>query len=212
MERIVLAVPKGRLFDDTVELFLKSGLLKERLLENSRKLIVSDESSKIDFLLVRAKDVITYVLEGVADIGVVGYDLLVEINPDVFSLLDLKFGYCKVVVAGKEGSTLNSTSTVLKVATKLPNITKSYFRSKEIEAKIIELYGSVELGPLVGLSDLIVDITSTGSTLKENNLTIIDEILESTSRLIVNKKSFYFKRKRLEEILRKLENVLKDLE
>ncbi|MFN4245190.1 MAG: ATP phosphoribosyltransferase [Brevinematia bacterium] len=210
MERIVLAVPKGRLFEDTVDLLQKSGLLKEKILENSRKLLISDTNFGIDFLLLRAKDVITYVLEGIADVGVVGYDLLVEYNPDVFSILDLKFGYCKVVVAGKEGTTLSSISTVIKVATKFPNITKSYFRSKEIEAKIIELYGSIELGPITGLSDVIVDITSTGSTLKENNLVVIDEILESTSRLIINKKSFYFKRKKIQKVIESLKEVLKE--
>lgn len=207
MEKITVSVPKGRLFEDTVDIFLKAGLLNKKLTEDSRRLIISDDLSNIDFLLVRAKDVITYVLEGIADIGVVGYDLLVEYNPDVFSLLDLKFGYCKLVVAGKNNLDLKSITTI-KVATKFVNIAKSYFRAKEIEPRIIELYGSVELGPITGLSDVIVDITSTGTTLKENNLSIIDEIFESTSRLIANKKSFYFKRKRISSIIQNLKKTL----
>jgi len=135
---------------------------------------------------------------------------LVEENPDVFHLLDLGFGYCKLVIAGKKGTDLNNTS--IRVATKFPNIARSYFRSKEIEPEIIELYGSIELGPLVGLSDCIVDITSTGKTLEENNLVILDDIIESTSRLISNKKSFYFKREEIstvvEKIVRSLNNSM----
>jgi len=197
-----IAVPKGRLFEDTVNLFLKAGIIEEPLKEDSRKLIIEESKSGIKFFLVRAKDVITYVSEGIADLGVVGYDLLVEENPDVFHLLDLGFGYCKMVVAGKEGVNLNSIS--IKVVTKFPNIARSYFRLKEVEPEIIELYGSVELGPLVGLSDCIVDITSTGKTLEENNLVVLDEIIEITSRLVSNKKSLYFKKSEISEIVEKI--------
>jgi ATP phosphoribosyltransferase len=207
---ISIAVPKGRLFEDTINVFLKAGVIEEPLKEDSRKLIIEEGKSGIKFLLVRAKDVITYVFEGAADLGVVGYDLLVEENPDVFHLLDLGFGYCKLVIAGKKGTDLNNTS--IRVATKFPNIARSYFRSKEIEPEIIELYGSIELGPLVGLSDCIVDITSTGKTLEENNLVILDDIIEATSRLISNKKSFYFKREEIstvvEKIVRSLNNSM----
>jgi ATP phosphoribosyltransferase len=199
---ISIAVPKGRLFEDTINVFLKAGVIEEPLKEDSRKLIIEESKSGIKFLLVRAKDVITYVFEGAADLGVVGYDLLVEENPDVFHLLDLGFGYCKLVIAGKKGTDLNNTS--IRVATKFPNIARSYFRSKEIEPEIIELYGSIELGPLVGLSDCIVDITSTGKTLEENNLVILDDIIESTSRLISNKKSFYFKREEISTVVEKI--------
>jgi len=207
---ISIAVPKGRLFEDTINVFLKAGVIEEPLKEDSRKLIIEEGKSGIKFLLVRAKDVITYVFEGAADLGVVGYDLLVEENPDVFHLLDLGFGYCKLVIAGKKETNLNNTS--IRVATKFPNIARSYFRSKEIEPEIIELYGSIELGPLVGLSDCIVDITSTGKTLEENNLVILDDIIEATSRLISNKKSFYFKRGEIstvvEKIVRSLNNSM----
>ena len=201
-----IAVPKGRLFEDTVNLFLKAGIIEEPLKEDSRKLIIEESKSGIKFFLVRAKDVITYVSEGIADLGVVGYDLLVEENPDVFHLLDLGFGYCKMVVAGKEGVNLNSIS--IKVVTKFPNIARSYFRLKEVEPEIIELYGSVELGPLVGLSDCIVDITSTGKTLEENNLVVLDEIIEITSRLVSNKKSLYFKKSEISEIVEKISSSL----
>jgi len=199
---ISIAVPKGRLFEDTINVFLKAGVIEEPLKEDSRKLIIEEGKSGIKFLLVRAKDVITYVFEGAADLGVVGYDLLVEENPDVFHLLDLGFGYCKLVIAGKKGTDLNNTS--IRVSTKFPNIARSYFRSKEIEPEIIELYGSIELGPLVGLSDCIVDITSTGKTLEENNLVILDDIIEATSRLISNKKSFYFKREEISTVVEKI--------
>jgi len=201
-----IAVPKGRLFEDTVNLFLKAGIIEEPLKEDSRKLIIEESKSGIKFFLVKAKDVITYVSEGIAHLGVVGYDLLVEENPDVFHLLDLGFGYCKMVVAGKKGVNLNSVS--IKVATKFPNISRSYFRLKEVEPEIIELYGSVELGPLVGLSDCIVDITSTGKTLEENNLVVLDEIIEITSRLVSNKKSLYFKKSEISEIVEKISSSL----
>lgn len=199
--KIMLAVPKGRLFEEAVEVLIRAGILEERVPENSRKLVIPG-NDLVDVLLVKAKDVITYVLEGVADAGIVGYDLLVEYNPDVFSLLDLGFGYCKVVVAGKKDSNLGLTA--IRVATKFPSITRSYFRAKEIEPKVIELHGSVELAPITGLSDFVVDIMSTGTTIRENNLVVIDEIFESTSRLIVNKRSFYFKR----DVVKKLISTL----
>lgn len=204
----MISVPKGRLFEDTIDILVRAGILKERIKDDSRKLLISDTDSNIKFLLVRSKDVITYTVEGISDLGVVGYDLLVEYDPEVFSILDLKFGYCKIVLAGKEKKELISPS--VRIATKLPNITRSYFRAKEVEPKIIDLHGSVELGPITGLSEFIVDITSTGATLKENNLVVIDEIFESTSRLIVNKKSFYLKRGRINYIVSMLRNVLNE--
>ncbi len=207
MSKLSLAIPKGRLFDDTVDLLLRSGIINERIVDNSRKLIVETQNGSMSFLLVRAKDVITYVEEGIADLGVVGFDLILEYDPDVFVLEDLGIGWCKLVVAGKENFSLEKI-TSLRVVTKYVNITRSFFRAKEIDAKIIELYGSVELGPITGLSDCIVDITSTGATLKENNLTVIEEIVESTSRLVSNKKSFYVKSDLIQDFLKKIRSGL----
>ncbi|RMA96123.1 ATP phosphoribosyltransferase [Hydrogenothermus marinus] len=208
MERIIIAVPKGRLFGQTIEILKKADILKEEVKPESRKLTV--ESEDFIFLLVRAKDVPTYVEYGVADIGVAGDDVLLEKNPDVYIPTDLKIGACRIVVAGlpesKEKYSHNLTE--IKVATKYPKIAENFFKEKGINASIIELYGSVELAPILGLTDYIVDIVETGTTLRENGLVVIDDIRPSSAKLIINRASYKTNNEKISEFINKLEKVL----
>lgn len=209
MEKIVAAFPKGRLFEQTIDIFYKAGILPEPIKPESRKLIL--ETEKFKFLLVRAKDVPTYVEYGVADIGVAGDDVLLESQAQVYRPVDLRIGACSIVVAGLPESKdfYSSNPTSLKVATKYPKIAKSFFADKGIEAQIVELYGSIELAPLLGLADFIVDIVETGRTLKENGLVVIDYIRPSSAKLIVNRASFKTKNKDISYVISKVEKLLK---
>ncbi|MFN3871277.1 MAG: ATP phosphoribosyltransferase [Aquificaceae bacterium] len=183
-----VALPKGRLFEETVELFLKKGIIKERL-EEGRKL--SLRVGDFEFLLVKPFDVPVYVENGVADLGVVGRDVLLETKPDLYTLHDLGIGFCRIVVAGKEESKQKyRKSSYLRVATKYPRITQEFFAEKGVKCKVIPLSGSVELAPLIGLSDFIVDLVQTGRTLRENNLVVIEEITTSTAMLVANRASY----------------------
>ncbi len=206
-KNITVALPKGRLFEQTIHIFGKAGILGGEVKTDSRKLVI--EAEGFNFLLVRAKDVPTYVEYGVADIGVAGDDVLLESKPDVYKPVDLGIGACTIMVAGlpesKEKYFSNPTS--LKVATKYPNITKDFFSTKGIKVQIFELYGSVELAPLVGLSDFIVDIVETGRTLRENGLVVIEEIQPSSAKLIVNRASYKTKNKTVMDIIDKLEKI-----
>lgn len=207
-EKLTVALPKGRLFDQTIEIFKNCGILNEEVKQTSRKLILETEDFK--FLLVRAKDVVTYVEYGVADIGVAGDDLLLEMNPDVYRPVDLGIGACTIMVAGlpKDREKYFSNPTSLKISTKYPNIAKNFFSQKGIKVQIIELYGSIELAPLVGLSDFIVDIVETGRTLRENGLVVIEEISPSSAKLIVNRASYKTKNKKIMDIIESLEKKL----
>ena len=209
MEKIVAAFPKGRLFEQTIDIFHRAGILPEPIKPESRKLIL--ETERFKFLLVRAKDVPTYVEYGVADIGVAGDDVLLESRAQVYRPVDLGIGACSIVVAGLPESKdfYNSNPTSLKVATKYPKIAKSFFSDKGVEAQIVELYGSIELAPLLGLADFIVDIVETGRTLKENGLVVIDHIRPSSAKLIVNRASFKTKNKDISYVISKVEKLLK---
>lgn len=209
---ITIAIPKGRMQEESLNLFVKVGIIPKEFVEeienNDRKLIW--EYNGLRILLVKPKDVGIYVEEGIADIGIVGKDLLIEYLYDVFELMDLGIGYCKVVVAGKEKgedlySRIEKEYGYVAIATKYPRITKSFFDYKEIPVKIIELYGSIELAPITGLSHFIVDLVSTGRTLKENGLEIIEDIIESTGILISNKVSYYKKFLEIEGFIKKIE-------
>lgn len=183
-----IALPKGRLFDETLDLFLKKGIIKERF-EEGRKLSIRLDN--FEFLLVKPFDVPVYVENGVADLGVVGRDVLLERRPDLYVLLDLGVGFCRIVVAGKEESMEKyRKSSYIKVATKYARITQDFFSEKGVRCKVIPLSGSVELAPLIGLSDFIVDLVQTGRTLKENNLVVIEEIASSTAMLVCNRASY----------------------
>ncbi|WP_029520271.1 ATP phosphoribosyltransferase [Persephonella sp. IF05-L8] len=208
MEKLTVALPKGRLFDQTIQIFKESGILEEEVQQNSRKLIL--ETTDFRFLLVRAKDVPTYVEYGVADLGVAGDDLLMELKPDVYRPVDLGIGACTIMVAGlpQDREKYFSNPTSLKISTKYPNIAREFFSKKGIEAQVIELYGSIELAPLVGLSEFIVDIVETGRTLRENGLVVIEEIAPSSAKLIVNRATYKTKNQKVMDIIEKLENTL----
>ncbi len=199
---ITIALPKGRLMDESLELLNRCGI--EVSVPSSRKLFFYDESGNYRFLIVRAQDVATYVEYSAADLGIVGKDVLVESNSDVFELLDLGIGYCRMVVAGRDKGCLSDRKTTVRVATKFVNVAKRFFLKKGINAEVIKLYGSIELAPLLGLSDCIVDIVSTGRTLKENGLNVIEEIFESTAKLVSNKISYYTKHDLIKRFVEKL--------
>jgi ATP phosphoribosyltransferase len=207
-ERITVALPKGRLFEQTISIFNRCGVLDRKLSQDSRKLIL--ETEDFNFLLVRAKDVPTYVEYGVADIGVAGDDVLFESKPDVYRPVDLGIGLCTIMVAGlpEDREKYFANPTMLKIATKYPNIAKDFFGEKGVKVQIIELYGSIELAPLVGLADFIVDIVETGRTLRENGLVVIEEIMPSSAKLIVNRASYKTKNEKIMSIIDKLENML----
>ncbi len=204
---LTIALPKGRLFEQTIQIFVHSGILDREVKQDSRKLVIQAEM--FNFLLVRAKDVPTYVEYGVADIGIAGDDVLLESRADVYRPIDLGIGTCRIMVAGlpEDREKYFSNPTSLKVATKYPNITKEFFSKKGIKVQIIELYGSIELAPLVGLADFIVDIVETGRTLRENGLVVIEEIRPSSAKLIVNRASYKTKNTEVMDIIDKLENT-----
>ena len=205
---INIALPKGRLGEKVYKLFEKLGYGCPAVLENSRKLVFEDEKNGVRYFWVKPSDVAIYVETGVADVGVVGKDILLEQNPDVYELLDLGFGKCRMAVAGKKGEILPLDKTI-KVATKFPNIAKKHFTSKSREIDIIKLNGSIELAPILGMSDVIVDIVETGSTLRENDLEVYTDIVNISARFIANKTSFRFKTGEIERMKSKIEKEIK---
>ncbi len=202
-----IALPKGRLGDKTYSLFEKIGYKCEELTEDSRKLIFENKEKNIRYLLVKPSDVGIYVEKGAADIGVVGKDILLENDYDIYELLDLNLGICKISVAALSGYK-EDTERKLRVATKYVNTAKKYYSSLNRETDIIKLNGSIELAPILGLSDVIVDIVETGNTLKENNLNVINDIEEISARFIANKTSYKFKNKEIKNIEKKLREVI----
>ena len=210
---ITFALPKGRILQDSMELFGQIGITCPEMKEESRKLVFENPEQKFRFMAVRATDVPTYVEYGCADLGVVGKDTLLEQGKNLYEPLDLKFGYCRLVVAEPESlkesdNPLNWSN--IRVATKYPNITERYFSAKGIQVELIKLYGSIELAPLVGLSERIVDLVSTGGTLKANKLVEVETIAEVTSRLIANRASLKTKHRQISSIIDRLEKVIGD--
>ncbi len=203
---LTIALPKGRLGNQTLDVLKKIGL-GDVVIESSRRLIFEDEQEMIRYMLVKPSDVITYVEKGVADIGVIGKDSILEENMDVYELMDLGFGKCVFAIAGKKGEIIHQRDEVLRVATKYPKIALEYFSLRNQPIEIIKLNGSVELAPLVGLSDVIVDIVETGSTLKANDLDILEEMYPISAKLIANRVSYRFNYERIKEITRKLETM-----
>lgn len=184
---ITVALPKGRIAEETLELF--SEIFQQDFIFQDRKLVL--ESLGFKFLLVRNQDVPTYVYHQAADIGVVGLDVLEECEFDLIRLLNLDIGKCKVVVGSVINKGIDYAKPRIKIATKMPNIALKYFSKKAIAIEVIKLYGSIELAPLVGLSDGIVDIVQTGNTMKQNNLKVDEIIMESSAYLVANSNSFY---------------------
>lgn len=202
-DTISVALPKGRLGEGVYQLFDRAGYACPGILEDSRKLIFESRENRIRYFWAKPADVAIYVEHGAADIGVAGLDILLEQEPDVYELLDLKAGRCRMAVAGKQGA-LSQTGRTLRVATKFPNIARRYYAEKSREIEIIKLNGSIELAPIVHLSDVIVDIVETGKTLRENKLEVLESICDLSARLIANKASYRFKTTRIEEICAKI--------
>lgn len=205
-EFLTIAMPKGRIFEESVELFRKANYILPPEFENSRKLIIEVEAEKLRFILAKPMDVPTYVEHGVADIGIAGKDVMLEEEREVYELLDLKISDCYLAVAGLPNTKMNNLSP--KVATKYPNVAAAYFREQGEQVEIIYLNGSIELAPIIGLSDRIVDIVSTGRTLKENGLVEYERIVDITSRLIVNPVSYRMQDKRISELVERLGQVV----
>lgn len=204
---VTFALAKGRLAEKSAELLQKCGIDCANILEPTRKLVLNDRSGKYKFIFVKPSDVPTYVERGVADIGVVGKDTLMEDGADVYELADLGFAKCRLAVAGYPGFDLTD-KTGLKVATKYSNIARKYFEGKGQNVEIITLHGSIELGPIVGLSDVILDIVESGKTLKENGLCVLEEICDVSARLIVNKVSLKTKAQDIKPLVKKISDVL----
>ena len=201
---IKVALPKGRIADESLALFER--LYDTRFVFDDRKLIL--EHGEFCFLLVRSQDVPTYVEHQAADVGIVGLDVIEEQQANLVRLLDLQIGKCKVVVGSEVGKTLDYQKPQLKIATKMPHITRQYFASKAVSIEALKLYGSIELAPLVGLSDAIVDIVESGNTMKQNNLKIDEIIMESSAYLVANKNSFYEKKEAILELYTRLKAII----
>jgi len=184
---LTIALPKGRIADETLAIF--SDIFGGEFRFEGRELIMEKEGFR--FLNVRNQDVPTYVEHGAADLGVVGLDVITEKELDILDLLDMELGKCRVAIGIKEGDELDWSRPDIKVATKMVNITKAYFAQKAVGVEVIKLYGSIELAPLVGLADAIVDIVETGNTMRENGLKVAETIMDSSAHLIANKNSFY---------------------
>lgn len=210
MRYITIALSKGRLAELSIDFLEGAGIDCTELKGNSRKLIFTDEKNKIRFFLAKAMDVPVYVEYGAADIGIVGKDILLEEGRDLYEVLDLGFGKCRMCVAGpKELEGKMDSVSITRVATKYPEIARMYFRHKRRESvEIIKLSGSVELAPLVGLSEVIVDVVETGRTLKENGLTVLDTICDVSARMVVNRVSMKMENHRITKLI---EDIRKQL-
>ena len=202
-----IALPKGRLGDKVYSLFAKMGYDCSEFLEDTRKLVIENPDSGVRYLLIKPSDVGIYVERGAADIGVVGKDVLLETNPDVYELLDLNLGKCNLAVAAKNGY-VEDTDRTLRVATKYVNVTKNYYKGLNREIEIIKLNGSIELAPILGLSDVILDIVETGTTLRENDLSVFEYVAPSSARLIANKSNYQFKSEEIDRIVARMKEEL----
>ncbi|WP_278847891.1 ATP phosphoribosyltransferase [Megamonas hypermegale] len=211
MQYLTIALPKGKLFYLAKDLFAKVGYSAENLEEKSRKLVITNDELKIKFIIAKTADVPVYVEHGAADIGVIGKDVLMESDKDIYELLDLGFGKCHLMMAvpkDKKRAKLTDYAHT-RVATKFPHIAKKFFNSKGMQMEYIKMNGSIELGPIVGLSESIVDIVETGTTLRENNLEEIAFIADASARLIANRASFKLKFNRINKLIQDLDTVLK---
>lgn len=199
-----IALTKGRLESETVKILEKTGYGIEELKDKGRKLVFQDGIKDIRYFLVKAADSITYVEHGVADIGVVGKDTLLEYNHNCYEVLDLKMGKCKFIVASMPDKDLFNSNGHIKIGTKYPNVAREFFKKKGMDVEIIKIEGSVELAPILGLCDGIVDIMETGTTLKENGLIVLDTICDISARVIVNNASFKLKQEEIKDFLKNL--------
>ena len=209
-ELITFAIPKGTLFNPSIKLLEAVGLNCDELKSDSRQLVFTVEEQAVRYIICRPTDIPTFVEYGSADFGLVGKDTIVEQQKDVYELLDLKYGGCRFVVAVPErlkDISLDEWGQV-RVATKFPRVAEEYFRSKGLQMEIIKLHGNIELAPIVGLGELIVDIVSTGRTLRENNLVPVAEVMRSTARLIANRVSHQYKAERVNNLVENFKSVI----
>ena len=213
MKYLTFALAKGRVAKKTMEILEKIGITCEEVNDkDTRKLVFVNEDLKIRFFLAKADDVPTYVEYGAADIGIVGKDTLLEHGRNLYEVLDLDMAKCRMCVAGPASARdILDSGKVIRVASKYPNIAREYFHnSRHQTAEIIKLHGSVELAPIVGLSDVIVDIVETGSTLKANGLEVIEEICDCSARMVINQVSMSMEEERIREIISNLKDALKN--
>ena len=209
MDYLNIALPKGRLGEKVLAIFEEAGFPCPAIHEPGRKLIFENEAAKVRYFWVKPSDVAIYVERGAADIGVAGKDILLEYQPDIYELLDLGIGKCRMAVAAKKDYR-DDPGRTLRVATKFSNIATEYYRSQGRDIDIIHLNGSIELAPILGLSDVIVDIVETGTTLRENNLTVLEDVVPISARLIANKASYKFKSAVIDNIVRCTAQLLEE--
>jgi ATP phosphoribosyltransferase len=208
---ISIALTKGRLEKETVKLLDKASFGTEELKDKGRKLVFNDTKEDIKYFLVKAADSITYVEHGVADIGVVGKDTLLESDNNYYEVLDLGIGKCKFIVASLPENEFLKKIGHIKIGTKYPTVAKEYFKKKGMDVEIIKIEGSVELAPIIGLADAIVDIMETGTTLKENGLVVLDEVCDISARIIVNVASMKLKKEEIESLVNKVQSYVDDI-
>ncbi|MCC8155747.1 MAG: ATP phosphoribosyltransferase [Oscillospiraceae bacterium] len=203
MSMLNIALPKGRLGEQVYGMFERAGFACPSIREENRKLIFENQALELRYFWAKPSDVAIYVERGAADIGVAGKDILLEYTPDVYEMLDLNVGKCRMAVAAKRDFRDDRQRT-LRVATKFSRIAENYYAAQGREIDIIHLNGSIEIAPILGLSDVIVDIVETGKTLKENNLEVVETIFPISARLIVNKAGYAFQQERVEQVLQML--------
>jgi ATP phosphoribosyltransferase len=205
---ISIALTKGRLEQETIKILDKANFDPSELKDKGRKLVFKDKTQDIKYFLVKAADSITYVEHGVADLGVVGKDTILESDNNSYEVLDLGFGKCGFIVASLPENDIFKKVGHVKIGTKYPKVAKDYFKKKGMDVEVIKIEGSVELAPILGLCDGIVDIMETGTTLKENGLVVLDRICEISARLIVNKASFKMKQNEIWEFIDRIKEVI----
>lgn len=203
MKQLTIALAKGRLADKGLEYFKDMGIGNIPS-KDSRKLVLTDNKNNVRYIFVKPSDVITYVEKGVADLGIVGKDMILEENKDIYELMDLGFGKCRFAIAGFKDQSVTKKNDVLRIATSYPNYVSRVFRDKGQRVEIIKLNGSIELAPIIGLSDLIVDIVETGNTLRDNGLVVLEELDPISARLVANKASYRLKF----DTIKKIEKIL----
>lgn len=207
---ITIAIGKGRIQDSALPLLARAGIRLNDEAMNSRRLALMDQTGQYRFIFVKPADVPVYVEHGIADCGIVGRDVLLETEADLLLPLDLGISRCRIVVAAADKQAMSKVQGMIRVATKYAQIARTHFGSRGIPVEIIQLSGSVELAPALGLADVIVDLVETGITLKENGLTVVEEIAASTGRLVVNRASYQLKTEEVARLVNALESVLSD--
>lgn len=205
---LTVALAKGRLAGFATDLFEKCGINTEELRRDTRKLVLMDEANDMRFIFVKPSDVPTYVYRGVADMGIAGKDTLLEAGLPLYEMLDLGFAACKICVAGYENKREKITSGLLRVATKYPRVAKMFYDGRSEDIEIIKLNGSIELAPILDLSDVIVDIVESGNTIRENGLSILEDVCEVSARLVVNQVSLKTKSAVIKPLIEKMKAAL----